>query len=365
MKITKQLLLTLTLTISLWTYAQVGVGTKTPKATLEIVGKSAETAVSDGIIIPRLSGDQLRAKNALYTNAVPDDRTGTLVYVTIADTAPAGKTINVTTAGYYFFDGTVWQRVTAGNGNNIYNANDKLTANRTANLDGKTLAFANSTGTAIVNQLSVDGTTLSVDASNDRVGIGTVVPAQKLEINSGVTNTSGVRLSNLTSASPVSTGQFLGVNTSGDIVTMAPTPVALVNSSALLGTTAIINAGTPQTLVTFTLPSAGTYLINYSCRGEFKSYAVSLRFITAYLTDDSNVILPYTEVLVRSVEQTANPANSSSLVTIGGTGTGSKVITVTGSTTLKLWARVVGGSPATIFNSGDGRTMVSYVKLSD
>ena len=33
---------------------------------------------------------------------------GAMVYVTAADTAPAGQTINVTTTGYYAFDGTVW-----------------------------------------------------------------------------------------------------------------------------------------------------------------------------------------------------------------------------------------------------------------
>jgi len=33
---------------------------------------------------------------------------GAMVYVTAADTAPAGQTINVTTPGYYAFDGTVW-----------------------------------------------------------------------------------------------------------------------------------------------------------------------------------------------------------------------------------------------------------------
>lgn len=50
-----------------------------------------------------------------------------------------------------------------------------------------TLAF---TSTA-TNGFSVDGTTFSVDAANDRVGIGTAAPGVKLEVNSGGgTNTS-------------------------------------------------------------------------------------------------------------------------------------------------------------------------------
>ena len=82
--------------------AQVGVGTTTPKATLDIVGEPTNTSELDGIIAPRLTGNQLRAK--FYTSA----QTAAIVYVTVADSAPAGQTIDVTQKGYYYFNATKW-----------------------------------------------------------------------------------------------------------------------------------------------------------------------------------------------------------------------------------------------------------------
>ncbi len=88
--------------ICLVTHAQVGVGTTSPQATLDVVGEPSVTTSLDGVIPPRLTGDQLRAKT--YAAA----QTAAIVYVTAPDSAPAGQTIDVTQAGYYYFDGTIW-----------------------------------------------------------------------------------------------------------------------------------------------------------------------------------------------------------------------------------------------------------------
>ncbi|SEH44921.1 hypothetical protein [Chryseobacterium culicis] len=85
--------------------AQVGVNTQTPAATLDVVGKPSVASTLDGIIPPRLTGSELRAKT--YSAA----QTGSLVYVTAPDTAPAGQTVNVTSKGLFSFDGTVWTAV--------------------------------------------------------------------------------------------------------------------------------------------------------------------------------------------------------------------------------------------------------------
>ncbi|ANF51216.1 hypothetical protein A0O34_12155 [Chryseobacterium glaciei] len=88
--------------------AQVGINTNQAQATLDVVGSPANSKFLDGIIAPRLTGNQLRAKN--YTSL----QSGAMVYVTAADSGPTGQTINVTVAGYYYFDGTKWVRTSEG-----------------------------------------------------------------------------------------------------------------------------------------------------------------------------------------------------------------------------------------------------------
>lgn len=84
-------------------------GTTSPKATLDVTGTPATATTADGIIAPRLTGDELAAKTAYGA-----DQTAAQVYVTAAATTPAGATVNVTAPGYYYFDGTVWQKVSTG-----------------------------------------------------------------------------------------------------------------------------------------------------------------------------------------------------------------------------------------------------------
>lgn len=80
-------------------HGNVGINTNTPQATLDVAGEPSNTSKLDGIIAPRITGEQLRAKT--YTNA----QTGSLVYVSAPDTAPADQTVNVTAVGYYYFNG--------------------------------------------------------------------------------------------------------------------------------------------------------------------------------------------------------------------------------------------------------------------
>ncbi|MDR1563136.1 MAG: hypothetical protein LBS54_08685 [Dysgonamonadaceae bacterium] len=89
------------------TNAQVTIGaTSNPNVTLEIVGKPTDNTVADGLIIPRITGDQLVAK--VITGGKYADVTtfeGTLVYVTSAPTtAQTGVLKNVKAPGYYYFD---------------------------------------------------------------------------------------------------------------------------------------------------------------------------------------------------------------------------------------------------------------------
>ncbi|WP_294243672.1 hypothetical protein [uncultured Chryseobacterium sp.] len=176
-------------------HSQVGIDTTTPQASLDVVGKPADTSAKDGIIAPRVTKQQLASKASGTYGASQD---GTLVYVSDI-TAPTGTTpslsqvADVNSIGYYFFNGSVWVNTSNSTSPsvNLYNSNGTLTGNRTVTQNSNTLGF---TGTA-VNAFSVDGSTLSVDAANDRVGIGTASPANKLH----VTGTNPLRLEGVTS----------------------------------------------------------------------------------------------------------------------------------------------------------------------
>lgn len=167
--------------------AQVGINTTDPKATLDIAAKTTDGSSPEGILVPRLTGDQIQSADAVYGI----EQEGTFIYATAAVTIASPKTVNITEAGYYYFDGTIWQKViinyTAGNG---------LTSNGTETELGGTLdqntviaqgSFPLAFTSSATNGFSVDGTTLSVDAANNRVGIGTASPTAPLEINNGST----------------------------------------------------------------------------------------------------------------------------------------------------------------------------------
>ncbi|WP_449399118.1 hypothetical protein [Chryseobacterium wanjuense] len=47
-------------------FSQVGVGTATPKATLDVVAKKTDGTTSEGIIAPRMTGDQIKSANSKY-----------------------------------------------------------------------------------------------------------------------------------------------------------------------------------------------------------------------------------------------------------------------------------------------------------
>lgn len=56
---------------------------------------------------------------------------------------------------------------------------------------------------------------------NGNVGVGTSAPGAKLEVSSGATNVSGLKFTNFNSSSPTSMGQAVGVDASGNLVTVA------------------------------------------------------------------------------------------------------------------------------------------------
>ncbi len=85
--------------------AQVGVNTQTPSATLDIVGKPDLPNHYDGIIPPRITGDQLASKNYSILQK------GAIVYVTQPASNFFGQVIHVVEEGYYYFNGQFWNQI--------------------------------------------------------------------------------------------------------------------------------------------------------------------------------------------------------------------------------------------------------------
>ena len=175
----KELLLGSVLFSSL-AFAQVGINTPTPTSTLDITAKNATGNATnvDGLLIPRV--DRLRAQSMTGVPA------STLVYINnVSNGTQTGTTINVDTVGHYFYNGTAWMKLNTSGGaplaTNIYTSDGTLNGNRLVTQGANTLAFSGYSGVA-TNAFSVDGTTLSVDAVNDRVGIGAAAPTAKLDM---------------------------------------------------------------------------------------------------------------------------------------------------------------------------------------
>jgi hypothetical protein len=96
---------------SLFTAAQnVGINTNTPATTLHVVGAPSVVSAADGITFPKLTGDELKAKDNVYTVT----ENGTVVYATSAVGVASAKTINVLAAGFYYFNGSVWVPLASG-----------------------------------------------------------------------------------------------------------------------------------------------------------------------------------------------------------------------------------------------------------
>ncbi len=152
----------------------VATGTTTPVISINALG------ITTGLI----------ADNAVTTPKIAD------AAVTPTKIAPGTNGQFITTAGGV----TTWATLPAST--NIYSDNGTLAGNRTVNMADRTLAFT-STATTGSNHFSVDGNTFSVDAANNRVGIGTLTPTTTLEISANSAQGIFLRDNSPSEASPV------------------------------------------------------------------------------------------------------------------------------------------------------------------
>ena len=148
--------------------AQVGVGTTAPAATADItaLNPTGNSTNVDGLLIPRVE-----RRRARLMASVP---TSTLIYVNSLNSTQTGQAINIDAVGFYYFDGSVWQKLTTTNNNWSLTGNTGTTpaTNFLGTTDTQPLVIrTNNTEKIRVN-------------SNGKVGIGEPNPTDAtLEIN--------------------------------------------------------------------------------------------------------------------------------------------------------------------------------------
>lgn len=216
MKITKLSIIAL-FAISMSAYAQegrVGINTTTPKTTMDVNGKTDGSGVSlatdiTGLQAPRLTRKELTDKgDALYGK----NQKGAIVYITdIAAGDTASQRVNITSTGYYYFDGIVWVKIATGSEEpwNVATTTTPATTN-----------------TQDIYQMG-------------KVGIGTNNPSNLLEVNKTTGVDTGLKLPNGASSGKVLTSDIDGnaiwqssdtqyqtiVYSSGNYVTYTPTAI--------------------------------------------------------------------------------------------------------------------------------------------
>lgn len=157
-----KLLITLVFLTSGLAIAQVGINNQSPKATLDITAKNTNGSTAEGLIAPRLTGDQIKAADAQYGTG----QKGTIVYATEAVTIPSTKTSAIAAEGYYYFDGNLWQKM---NGPSSVDLTNDAWVNDTANNMVKL-------GTQTDGSIRTAGTDFIVK-DNGQIAIGTSTPA--------------------------------------------------------------------------------------------------------------------------------------------------------------------------------------------
>lgn len=171
----KIVLLTAIFMMLLFNSQNVGINTTTPQVTLDIVGKPDVTTKPDGVIPPRITREQLIAKSASYG----PNQTGAVIYVTDLSGVTNTETANITSVGYYYFDGNKWASLTGPLFASVIKSSDTVYQNPNTINTGNTYAAANNTsvrnncvvklmdGTIIQNGVTVNTSTDNIIIPSD------------------------------------------------------------------------------------------------------------------------------------------------------------------------------------------------------
>jgi hypothetical protein len=187
-------------------------------------------------------------------------------------------------------------------------------------------------------------------------GFGNASPTTKVHINSGTANDSGLRLEQLTSATPLTPGAAaIGVDATGKVVVVAlPAAATVVGpnfpATANVTPTGIV-AATASDYLTITIPSAGTWDIEWLVRGV----ATAGSGITSVLTTAANAVQANTEVLSIFSAVAAN---------VQGNGSGKATVVTTAATTYKVRIFATGGLGGFAASDANGRSWIRARRIA-
>ena len=230
----KKTLLPLFLITSSFLYSQVGINTNNPKATLEVVARNTPS-VFDGIIAPKLSGEQLSSKN--YTA----EQSGAIVYVTSAATNLQGQVVDVDKAGYYYFDGVKWKTI-GGSGaapsatTNELSSNVNSMTSNVNNVSSSANIINTNTLSSAINRMTsvVNGVSTSADIVNTNI-ITTTGNNISTSVN-GVTSTAAVVPNLYTANGEISGNRTVSLTSGTNTVTFTRTAAVGSNDTPVLST---------------------------------------------------------------------------------------------------------------------------------
>ncbi|QQY33640.1 Uncharacterised protein [Chryseobacterium gleum] len=166
-------------------FSQVGINTPNPQGSFHVDG--AKDNVSTGVpTVAQQSNDFVVLSNGNVgmgtvspTNKL-DIRSTTNGALKIVDGTQGNARVLTSDANGV----ATWKDLPVSANTNIYNSNGTLTGARTVAQGTNSLAFT-STATTGTNHFSVDGSTFSVDAVTNRIGIGTTTPKNRLDLGPG------------------------------------------------------------------------------------------------------------------------------------------------------------------------------------
>ena len=356
-------------------FNQVAIGTNSPVAS----AKLQVDATNKGLLPPRVT---LTGTADVSTIATP--ATGLLVY----NTATAGSGATAVTPGIYYYDGAKWQRVINQQPDATieFNTADPnstspvptFTPSTPASKDYVYVSSVDNSqwtynGTAYVTYTPPASTAWYTAASTKdagsnktgsvyrtgNLGIGdfsAAAPGNKLEIKSTTSNTSGLKFTNLTSSTPTSSGATLGVDASGNVVTVNGSSFSPVFGTANPSGAINVSSGSSALLTSINITTTGTYLINYTMRVQALTAAAN-QYAVGFLSLDNSTAITGTEILG------AFPGGAT-VGAPGGNYSGSHVITInTVPTTIYFRAFAQNGDMG-FLDDGNGRTKISFVKVT-